>query len=414
LSGDAVVLKGKKTRVFVKALVISTVILSALLIGVFLLNTRFFGIGGVAGSVNIFGAVPERVNFLILGVDEGKTRTDTIIAGSFLPKNGVLRVVSVPRDTYVVMPNDRLTVVKSYNPYVSDDGVMKLTEVKHHAGAENGVQYAVAQVQELLGVTFDFYMEIDIEGFRGVVDAVGGVEFDVPARMTHDDPYINLYPGVQLLDGKAAEGLVRYRGYANGDKGRVETQQKFLKALIKRMFEDGNALKSVPAMASAFLQYVDTDFPLADVPKYAGYIKDFTPNNIESYVLPSSPYKFRGKSFEKLDEAATAEIIDAIFYQKDASDGAPESSLGKTIAVLNGGYVSGLAAKTRDALGADGYDVAAIGDYDGVKEPHTRIIVKKRGQGEDLTRYFNNASIEVDLGFSDECDIVIILGTDAS
>lgn len=352
-----------------------------------------------------FGGAPERVNFLLLGLDEDKTRTDVVIAGSFLTNSGELRILSVPRDTYAVMPEERLVMVKSYNAYAPDDGVMKLTEVRHYAGKENGAKYVTAQVEELLGVTFDYYMEIDLEGFRQVIDALGGVEFDVPTRMTRDDPYINLYPGKQLLDGAAAEQLVRFRGYASADKGRVNTQQQFLKALISRLSENG--MKSLPSIAFTLAKCVDTNFPLADTPKYIKYAKNFNADNIKTYVLPTSPYWFRNKAFEKLDARETAEIAREVFFEKGLED-----SFSETIRVLNGGRVNGLAAKKRDALIADGYNVTDIGDYHGSENAKTRIIVRQNGIGDDLRRYFDDPIVETNKNSLTDEDILIVLGTE--
>ena len=78
----------------------------------------------------------------------------------------------------------------------------------------------------------DYTVSVDLQGFVALVDAIGGVTFDVPINMNYEDPYQNLYihisKGVQTLSGADALKVVRFReGYATQDIGRMETQQNF-------------------------------------------------------------------------------------------------------------------------------------------------------------------------------------------
>lgn len=99
-------------------------------------------------------------------------------------------------------------------------------------------------VSGVLGFEVDGYVLVDLDAFIQIVDLVGGVYFDVPQSMYYNDPtqnlYINLAPGYQLLDGKQAMGLVRYRSYAQADIQRISVQQEFLQALAKQCLQIGN------------------------------------------------------------------------------------------------------------------------------------------------------------------------------
>ncbi len=413
--------------IFLRTLAISTLVFGVLGTGIFFAYMAFTGKfdQGVSTGLeeikdngilpSIFDTAPEKVNFLILGTDGDGTRTDTIIVGCFLPKEGRIALVSVPRDTMVTMPEDRLNIVKSYNDYAPDDGVMKLNEVHHHAGKENGIEFVQKQIEELLGINLDFYAEINLEGLRYVVDALGGVTFNVPERMYYKDPIqnllINLQPGEQLLDGDQAEQLIRYRSYVRGDLQRVEVQQQFMKAMAGQILASDSLWQKMPSLISASLKYMRTDFNITDVPKYLKYAKNISVENIVTFTLPTTTTKRYGKDYQLLVEDETQAIIQYVFEEGFPPAPVDNTSMGKSISVLNGGTTAGLAGKTKDRLNADGFTVEHVGDYNGQKQVSTRIIVNAEGQGQDLTDYFVDSKIEVNPSFTNDYDIVIILGT---
>lgn len=413
--------------IFLRTLAISTLVFGVLGTGIFFAYMAFTGKfdQGVSTGLeeikdngilpSIFDTAPEKVNFLILGTDGDGTRTDTIIVGCFLPKEGRIALVSVPRDTMVTMPEDRLNIVKSYNDYAPDDGVMKLNEVHHHAGKENGIEFVQKQIEELLGINLDFYAEINLEGLRYVVDALGGVTFNVPERMYYKDPIqnllINLQPGEQLLDGDQAEQLIRYRSYVRGDLQRVEVQQQFMKAMAGQILASDSLWQKMPSLISASLKYMRTDFNITDVPKYLKYAKNISVENIVTFTLPTTTTKRYGKDYQLLVEDETQAIIQYVFEEGFPPAPVDNTSMGKSISVLNGGTTAGLAGKTKDRLNADGFTVEHVGDYNGQKQVSTRIIVNAEGQGQDLTNYFVDSQIEVNPSFTNDYDIVIILGT---
>jgi len=233
--------------------------------------------------------------------------------------------------------------------------------------------------------------------------------------------HIDLQPGLQTLNGKQAEGLIRYRkadrynpksaSYPQGDLERVEVQQAFMKAVIAQTLQKNNVIGNLPALAGTYFQYVKTNFSLSDVPKYAKYLKGLSGESIQTYTLPGAPKTIGGQSYFIMDTTETAALVNQLFFSSPTEKGAPQSSKGKTIQVLNGGYVNGMAGKTRDKLTEAGYTVSAIGDYKDNRQETTRIIVKTEGLGTDLSPYFTQSKIEVDPSYSADYDIVIIVGT---
>jgi LCP family protein required for cell wall assembly len=286
----------------------------------------FLSKGGAVIS-NLFSSVPDRVNFAVFGVDgdEGVNgRTDTIIVGSFNTKTEELTLVSVPRDTYVVMPEDRRKVLTDAGRRVPANGVMKVNAINVHSGRDWAMPFAVKQLEELIGIEIQYYIRMDLDGFKFIVDEIGGVEFDVPQRMYYNDRaqnlHIDLQPGLQRLNGKQAEGLVRYRlgdrhnpqsrGYARGDLQRVEVQQDFTEAFLAQVFSKSNIIGNLPAFAETVFGYVETNFALSEVPKFSRFALSFKGSNVTSVTLPGVGSYMNGVWYFVADEGKVRDLAD--------------------------------------------------------------------------------------------------------
>ena len=156
-----------------------------------------------------YSDVPEenKTNFAVFGVDKDGVRTDVIFVVSFDKSLKTVSVVSVPRDTRVQMTDEILKGLKERNrniPVLNGvKGVCKLNEVHAYAGDGFRNQYSVMQLEDLLGIKIDYFAKINTEGFRDIVDAVGGVDIDVKERLYYNDPvqelYIDLQTGITAL-----------------------------------------------------------------------------------------------------------------------------------------------------------------------------------------------------------------------
>lgn len=191
---------------------------------------------------------------LIFGLDDGNGNTDTIMVATFDVPNKKIGLVSIPRDTVVSV--ERSAAQNKINAAYGRNGVEELEE----------------ELEELLGIPIDYYVRIRLSAFEKLVNAVGGVWFNVPVDMDYDDPLqdlsIHLTKGYQILNGEQAMGLVRFRqnndseGY--GDVGRANTQQAFIKAMLGQVLS-GASLDSIPALVDILLNYVSTDAGLNDM-----------------------------------------------------------------------------------------------------------------------------------------------------
>lgn len=181
---------------------------------------------------------------LLLGVaDMGGS--DTIMLGVFDTNAKTASLVSVPRDTLVNVNGDR-----------------KINSTYSMGGAE----LMAETVSTLLGVPIDYCLSVDFEGFKAIVNTIGGVWFDVPVDMDYEDPYQDLYihvnAGYQKLYGDDAIAVMRCRScYASADIGRIATQRKFLAALASQTITLSNVSK-VTSLINILNTYVDTDMPL--------------------------------------------------------------------------------------------------------------------------------------------------------
>jgi LCP family protein required for cell wall assembly len=291
---------------------------------------------------------------------------------------------------------------------------VKINEVHAYAGKEKANEYSVKEVERLLGIDIDYFVKVDIEAFRKIVDQIGGVEMTLDRDYYYVDRagglYINLKAGPQTLNGEQAEQLVRYRK-DYGDLGRIQTQQKFLKAFAQKMLSPSN-IKNAPAIVKILFDYVETDVDLTDALQYVQYLDDIDLNNIEMTTIPGEAQYIGNKSYFIHDEEGTKELVEKIFFSDDKNEATTTAnSKNARIEVLNGGSVSGLAQTTGDQLKSDGYNVVHIGNYEGTREQNTRIFVRKEGWGEDLKAYFKNSTVIVDeSALSDDVDIQIVLG----
>lgn len=263
-------------------------------------------------------SVPLRTNFLLVGRDKIAGLTDTIIAATFKADTGEISMISIPRDLYTVLERDKLNELRKYDRH--PPSYFKINSLYNYVGGGDlGIKYLKEEVSEIIGVNFDFYIMIDTAGFRDVVDTIGGIDFDVPKRLYYSDPeqnlYIDLYPGMQHLNGKQAEGLVRFRkGYADQDITRMKMQQEFLKVFLKTVLSQENLKNNLNGLANSFMQYVETDITIGDISKYITFVPLINPDNVKSAVLPSEGGLIDGAYYFKTDEEEAKKVINEYFF----------------------------------------------------------------------------------------------------
>ena len=259
--------------------------------------------------------IKDVINVAVFGTDEDGFRADVNMVVSFNTNTKELHMISVPRDTRVVLTDDMIDYLEKEDEYVPNRngvyGQCKLTEVHAYAGKGNRCAFSVAMLEELLDVEIDYYVKFDLTAFKKVVDAVGGVDFYVPMNMYWDmtdtgGPLINLREGMQHLDGDKAEQLVRFRdGYAQKDLKRIEVQQEFITALIEKVCSSQTLMSKLDDLVEVVLDCTESDVTVTEALKYVKYVKDLDPAKITSDTVPGE-----GGSYFDMDEEGTKELID--------------------------------------------------------------------------------------------------------
>lgn len=217
-----------------------------------------------------------KFTFVIAGVDRVAGATDTIMIGCYdLDKNEV-NIISIPRDT-------RMYIANKYRKINTAYGIRK-------NGVKRGMNGTIEAVKRLTGVTeVNHYVEFDLQAFRDTIDALGGVDFDVPQNMYYNDGeqglHINLKKGMQHLNGDKAEQLVRFRNYPMGDIDRVKVQQDFIKAIAEQKLNIG-IVEKAPELFGVVKENIRTDLYLDDIMKYTYNLKDLKAENVHLYSLP--------------------------------------------------------------------------------------------------------------------------------
>ena len=246
----------------------------------------------------------RRVNILLLGTDDGDNefpdapkRTDTMMLASIDPDKKEIALLSIPRDTRVVIAGHK--------------GMDKINA----AYAYGGVALAKQTVANLLQVPIHYSITIDWKAFIQVIDILGGVDLYVENDMEYADPYahleISLKKGYQHLDGQQAGQYVRFRSDEMGDIGRVQRQQRFMKAMLDGAMQVGTVLK-LPSLMSTIDRYVNTDMSVLTMVKTANSIKSFGADSLHGNMLPGEPAMIGGVSYWVLNEKETKAMLDRL------------------------------------------------------------------------------------------------------
>ncbi|MBS4534674.1 LCP family protein [Clostridium sp. D2Q-14] len=262
-------------------------------------------------------ATSNRVNALLIGL-EREGRSDTLIFASFDPDTKSVDMISIPRDTYYY--------VRGYD--AADNRKLNAVYIRNlKDGHDVAANKTTDVVEEILGVPIDYYATISYDGVKNIVDSLGGVKIDVPQDMEYDHIYSNgkaekkvLRKGTQTLDGAQAVGFLRFRkGYSNGDIGRVEAQQKFIKAAMKKALGF-----SLPKVATTAIKEVDTNMDILDITSNATKAIGMNMEDINTHVLPgeAESMTFDGwtLSYFVHDSEKIKELMKEIYDVKEESE----------------------------------------------------------------------------------------------
>ena len=278
---------------------------------------------------------PEKTNFLVAGLDAGDMLADTILVGSFDRDTHEITIISIPRDTRIILPREEIAELNSIGRYPPRHGIMKINSISAYAGKNYGMEYLKRHLERMLEIEINYHVMVDLRAFRNIVDAVGGVYMEIPGRgLYYEDPYQNLViripGGYQLLDGEKAEGVVRFRAtYRDGDLQRIGVQQEFMKQFFTQLLDKDNIMKNLLSYITTVVSYVRTDFGLQDIPLYMRYASKLSAENISFLTLPghAPAYNEGEASYFYHDPELTAQMVQEVFYNNYDDDEAASSDI---------------------------------------------------------------------------------------
>lgn len=271
------------------------------------------------------------MNFLVLVKEASGTNTDTIIIANYSPQTRQINLLTIPRDTKASNTAD--IKINSYYDKGLHIRLPKGTsdiERKH-----NALKYTSQTISNLTDIKIDYYIYLEIDTIKSIVDKLGGIYFDVPARLKYNDPtqnlHIDLQKGYQLLDGDKAEQLLRFRKayrrnytseeykevskfYNGSDLKRTEMQVRFVNAIIEQKANLLELPKLIPIISYTFNNVI-TNTELNDV---LSLFRTFTQGSrpeMNTFKLAAIDKRIAGADFiiytQNIEDTKSREILRA-------------------------------------------------------------------------------------------------------
>jgi len=286
-------------------------------------------------ATSALGEEDKPISFLLTGVDsrggsDGSMNTDVIMLLALNPKTDSATIVSLPRDLELKPGDIRSHKANYFFPYY-------YLQDQSTAFAKTKELYT-----RLFGVPIDYMAMIDFQGFREVVDQLGGVrvnvDMDMKYRDTSDGTDIDLKKGVQTLNGKDALDFVRYRKSNQGtaessDTARNERQQQVIRQIADKL-TSVNGLANLGSILDIAGENVKSDIPESQLKDWIGRIRDLKPDEIEFLHLDGewiSPYIVPKES--ELKTALTA-YRNRLGLEPDEGNGAQLERLADSVGLL--------------------------------------------------------------------------------
>ena len=424
-------------------------ILIVLLLGIAWFTYRTYkngwGLSGMLATVvghdeNTKKNLPE-IKVLILGVstDLDSQLTDTIMVASYNPNTQKANLLSIPRDSYTGKNTAKATASLKINALYN---------------IEKTPEKTLKAVNEITGLDIKYYVIVKTEALIQLVDAIGGVEFNVPIDMKYDDPtqdlHIDLKAGTQKLDGEKAEQVLRFRHsnpdkngvmttypseYGNDDFGRMRTQRDFISALLKQNLKPGNIFKLGEILEIAH-KNVETNLELSYIKDYIPYAVEFNTDNLQTATLPGTTPDMKDTnnvSIFVINKKLSTELIQSMFYvdstEEESEDNTITNSLNTTsnsisstttvndnelkIELINGSGNTSKLEEAKTKLEEAGFTVKKTGKTSTISK--TVITNKKNATDEQLKnikQVLNAGSISTNKQASSQVDVTIVIGED--
>ncbi|WP_017618785.1 LCP family protein [Nocardiopsis gilva] len=379
-------------------------------------------------NTDAFGDRPSKVegvvNIMIVGSDkrdganaeygdaEGE-RPDTLAIAHISPKKKSATIVNLPRDSIVQLPACK----QKGDEYPGSDAQQGMI---NSAMSYGGVDCQWDTVEKLTDIRIDHFVSVDFTGFKGMVDALGGVEMCIPQKI-HDPKAggLELDAGKQTLNGEDALGYVRSRkGQGDGsDLMRIGRQQEFMASMVRKVLS-GDTLKS-PSNLYAFLNEVtgsittDDELTVDTMADIAIAMREVDLNDVNFVTVPNHPWE-QNNNRVAWDEPDAQQLFQAIATDEyggekdkassdDSGDDAKDVKPGDvSVEVLNGTGMTNLATQVSGILSERGFGVSGTGNPQGIVPEASTIYHGPDGKAaaELLAKEVTNATLQEDSSLS--------------
>lgn len=370
-----------------------------------------------------------RINILVLGesgIGDGYKLTDSIMVVSYNPQTQQASLLSIPRDTYVGK-RDKNSATQNY-----------LASYKMNAVYRNGtnIEETIECVNNVTGLNIEHYILVDTDAIIEIVDAIGGVWFDVPIDMNYDDTnqnlHIHLQAGRQLITGEKAEQLLRFRHnqddttypeeYGNNDIGRMRTQREFIQETAKQLLKIENVTK-VLNLLEIVKNNVKSNLDFQTLKYYIPYAFKFNTSHILSDTLPGQSEQCNGIWIYTVNKTQTKQIVQDLFTDKViveenvnnqtanvVTNQAIEEPI--TIELLNGTVDDEVLTQVKEKLKKEGYVISKSGTTTSTAKT---TIINRTGQKSSVSKDIKSIlGVGTNTSGSDNAnvDFTIIIGKD--
>lgn len=317
----------------------------------------------------------DKITFLVIGIsgyEEDYKLADTIMLCSYDPKGQKASILSIPRDTYV--GKNKTKASASY----------KINAVYRNGENIDGM---IESIEGIVGLEINNYIIVDTDALIQIVDAIGGVEFDVPIDMKYDDVtqdlHIDLKAGYQRLNGQQAEWLVRFRHnndgtsypseYGDNDIGRMRTQREFIQATLQQTLKPENIL-NLNKIAQIAFNNITTNMTFETIKDYIPYAVNFSTENLQTGTLPGVSELRNGVWIYTINTKETAQMVEELFADEEIEEETNDNTTTDTsttsndtaqtikIELLNGTGKSSILSEVTKLLKEKGYNVTKTGN----------------------------------------------------
>lgn len=374
----------------------------------------------------------KRITILLLGVDarpgQRIARTDTIMLLTLSPETGAAGMLSLPRDLKV-RPS-------ALNRDMKITSVYPAGEAAGYPGG--GAALLEDTITEMLGYPIDHYVVVNFEGFKQIIDLLGGVEIEVPYEI-YDDKYpddnygylppVRFLPGKQSMDGDTALKYARTR-HADNDYARAGRQQQVILAIKDRVTEPGQMaalLPRLPGLAVAMANSVQTDMPIDKAISLARTLDKMDLNNVARVVVDTKMGRVI-QNDPQLGYTLVPDMVkvraaaDAIFADSLTTPSTQEAARedieaeAARLVLLNGTGEKGLAGRLQTKLAAEGFNVTAVGNAERADYTQSELVIygdpKTATIDALLTRFGISEDRVSTRPVAEDRDIAIIVGND--